>query len=261
MQKRLLLLTLLISNLVHSQLYVGGSIGVAGYDGDLNAVAFKRMKLNVSGTLSYGITNRFNARLGLLLGSIEGGDQWSGTTLLKQIRNLSFKTEITELSLVGELQAFDLNKKSWTPYIFGGVALFHFNPYIIGDSSKKIFLKPLSTEGQGLSEYPGRKPYSLTQLSFPFGGGIKVVASDNIIVGIEFGLRRTLTDYLDDVSTEYVDETTLFQKKGSWLHVMLIVVMKCWGRYRAILIMAILQTDYKEAVQNIKTGITLVEFT
>ncbi len=56
-------------------------------------------------------------------------------------------------------------------YVFGGVALFHFDPYVM-DSGEKVFLKPLSTEGQGLAEYPDRKAYSLTQFTLPFGAGV-----------------------------------------------------------------------------------------
>lgn len=203
----------MISQVASSQLYIGGFVGGSGYDGDLNDKPFKRIKPSVGATVSFPLTNRLHLRTGILLGGLEGGDKWSGTTFLKQNRNLSFSSDLTEISVVGELNAFNLNKIAWTPYVFGGIAVFHFNPYVI-DSGERIYLKPLSTEGQGLSGYPNRKAYSLVQFSIPFGGGIKYLIKENVLLSFELGFRRTMTDYLDDVSTTYVDENDLLQQRG-----------------------------------------------
>ena len=81
-------------------------------------------------------------------------------------------------------------------------------------SGNKIYLEPLSTEGQGLAQYPDRKKYKLTQFSIPFGGGIRLRVTDNISLGYELGFRKTFTDYLDDVSSTYVDPFVLAQAKG-----------------------------------------------
>ena len=64
-------------------------------------------------------------------------------------------------------------------------------------------LQELGTEGQGTTSFQNRKPYSLTQLSIPFGGGVKIGVSDDFNIIIEYGLRKTFTDYIDDVSTTY----------------------------------------------------------
>jgi hypothetical protein len=52
-------------------------------------------------------------------------------------------------------------------------------------------------------------------MGIPIGGGVKLNLSENINVGIEIGLRKLFTDYLDDVSTNYVDENLLFANRGS----------------------------------------------
>jgi len=70
-------------------------------------------------------------------------------------------------------------------------------------------LQPLGTEGQGTTGYPDRTPYSLTQLAIPFGVGFKFSLSKNASLGIEYGIRKTFTDYLDDVSTTYADTSGL----------------------------------------------------
>ena len=75
-------------------------------------------------------------------------------------------------------------------------------------------MKPLSTEGQGLTQYPEQKSYPLTQLAIPFGVGARIAVSDDIIVGIEFSQRKSFTDYIDDVSSHYVNRETLLMARG-----------------------------------------------
>jgi hypothetical protein len=86
------------------------------------------------------------------------------------------------------------------------------NPYAHDSAGGKVYLKPLSTEGQGI--YPDKKPYKKLQPVIPVGGGVKFVLSDNLRIGIEIGIRKTFTDYLDDVSTSYPDPTDLFNARG-----------------------------------------------
>ncbi len=100
-----------------------------------------------------------------------------------------------------------------SPYVFGGVVLFYFDLYVM-DSGRKIFLKPLSTEGQALSEYPDRKAYSLTQLHFRLALVFKYIYNKDIMLSFEIGWRRTNTDYLDDVSSCYVEASSLLHPKG-----------------------------------------------
>ena len=94
-----------------------------------------------------------------------------------------------------------------------GVAVLRHNPKALY-AGQWYELQPLSTEGQGLPEYPGTKPYSRFQLTIPVIGGIKYAINDMINVFLEFGPRITFTDYLDDVSTNYPDEAALRAAKG-----------------------------------------------
>jgi opacity protein-like surface antigen len=213
MRKLTFIVLILTSQNLFAQFQIGPFLGAGGYLGDLNYTPAKRLKPAIGIAGLYEVSNRINLRGGITFGKLEGGDQWSGTAYLKENRNLSFTSNISEFSLVAELTAFNLDKINWSPYIFGGIALFHFNPYV-KDSGTTVYLKPLSTEGQGLPEYPDRKPYSLTQFSIPFGGGIKYILSDNVILDLEFGLRKTSTDYLDDVSTNFIDPNILLQHRG-----------------------------------------------
>jgi hypothetical protein len=90
--------------------------------------------------------------------------------------------------------------------------MFHFDPYTYDISGQKTFLNPLNTEGQGI--YSDNKTYKLTQVAIPMGGGLKFAINENIRLGLEFGLRKLFTDYLDDVSTNYADYNDLLNAKG-----------------------------------------------
>ena len=130
-------------------------------------------------------------------------------------RNLHFKSNISELMLIAELHPlifFGANNKTnlFSPYLVGGIGLFHFDPQACLNG-QWIALNELHTEGQGFGEYPERKEYKLTQLNFPAGVGIKYECSALLNLRLEILHRFTQTDYLDDVSTRYIDPS-LFEK-------------------------------------------------
>jgi hypothetical protein len=195
--------------------HLGLFAGTGNYQGDLVDGLFIS-KLN---RFSAGVTGEFELkdhlmlRAGFTFAQIAGNDRYNSKEYLK-VRNLSFESNVLELSLVGEYYTFSFENKRWSPYVFGGLALYHFNPYVLTTNNEKIFLQPLSTEGQGLPQYPGIKPYKLTQLAIPFGLGVKFAVNDNIRVGVETGLRKLFTDYLDDISTNYADENDLRTERG-----------------------------------------------
>lgn len=213
MKRSLFLALLFLSLSASAQFHLGVFAGGSTYMGDLNDKAFKRTKPAFGLSLNYELSDRVMLRSGLSFAKAEGGDRYSGSDYLKQIRNLSFQSNITEFSLIGELTVFNLYNIRWSPYVFAGLAAYRFNPYV-NDSTGKVFLQPLSTEGQGLPQYPDRKPYSLTQFAVPFGGGIKYNINDNIRLGVEIGFRRLFTDYLDDVSKTFAGEDELLSARG-----------------------------------------------
>ena len=72
-------------------------------------------------------------------------------------------------------------------------------------NGKYVDLQPLSLEGQGFAKYPTRKKYNLSQINFPIGAGVKYELSPSLNLRAEFLYRVLKTDYLDDVSTRYID--------------------------------------------------------
>jgi hypothetical protein len=212
MQRSLiLLLSLFIGFNSFSQTQIGIFGGIANYQGDLVDKAYQSPRAAVGVTVGYQLTSRINLRAGLTFAKVAGADSLNKKDL--RLRNLNFQSPITELSLVGEFNTFDLDQKSWSPYVFAGLAVYHYNPYTFDGNGNKVFLRDLSTEGEGLAGYD-HKQYALTQLAIPFGAGIKYKLGDNVRIAVEAGLRKLFTDYLDDVSGNYADPLDLLAAKG-----------------------------------------------
>lgn len=191
--------------------------GVANYNGDLQG---KRLSFNNAGPaiglgLSYNITNKLAVRGVASYLKIAGSDA-SGNVNKSDpgFRNLSFKSSVWEAQLALEYTFLDLEERSISPYVFAGIAAFHFNPYAKDSAGDKVFLRPLGTEGQGLSQYPGKEIYKNNQFAIPFGGGFKFALNSRTQLGIELGLRKLFTDYLDDVSGTYADSSILAAARG-----------------------------------------------
>lgn len=185
--------------------------GTSNYSGDLQDKRFTFSQSHFAGGvgISYDLSDKFSVRSGITLGKISADDKLGSNKL----RNLNFSSNLTEVNLGLEYYITRLKDHALTPYIFGGLAVYHFNPYTTDTSGTKYFLRPLSTEGEGF--VAGKNNYSLTQFAIPFGAGVKLSLSEKINVGLELGLRKLFTDYLDDVSTTYVDQALLLTNRGA----------------------------------------------
>ena len=124
---------------------------------------------------------------------------------------MHFKSPVYELS--GQLEFNFLPYQpgnplyTWTPFIYAGVSLFHHNPQAENKNGEWVNLQELGTEGQETTtSFNGdtRKRYSLIQFAIPMGGGVKIAVNESFSIMLEYGARKTFTDYLDDVSTTFV---------------------------------------------------------
>jgi hypothetical protein len=206
---------------------VGGSIGAMNCLTDLggNKGVGKKFvkdlnlgKTNFAGSIYLSATYQymFALRLEATFGQVSADDKVlskvKASTFGRYDRNLNFKSRITDFMLgleIHPLYIFNRNNEDkepplLSPYLLAGVGFFSFKPQTtIG--GKTVDLQPLSTEGQGFAEYPDRKPYKLNQINFPLGVGVKYELSSTLNLKAEFVYRILTTDYLDDVSTNYID--------------------------------------------------------
>jgi len=192
-------------------------LGVTGggmnYIGDLND---QSMFGQVGGAAGLVARFNFDTRWSLALGG--GYGRIGADNDVLKIRNLSFRSSVIEGYLRAEFNflPYGLKKgvqKSFTPFIFGGIGFFHFNPQAQYKGTW-YDLQPLGTEGQGTSAFPTRSKYALTQLCMPFGLGIRWRISSVVHLTAEYGWRKTWCDYLDDVSTTYVGSDLLRNENG-----------------------------------------------
>lgn len=192
---------------------IGGFVGGSFYLGDLNPTGlFSQTQFAAGGVYRYNLTPRWALRGNAFWGTVMGDD-----AKYDNPRNLSFRSRIAEFSVQAEINylTYFTGSKNYrfTPYLFGGIAVFSFNPQTYYDG-KWVDLAPLHTEGQGLPQYPNKKPYNTTQLAIPFGLGFKYSLNATFSIGLEWGMRMTFTDYLDDVSGTYADPALLFAHFG-----------------------------------------------
>ena len=187
-------------------------MGGSYYMGDLSP-AGNLLLTKPGGGIEYRYTYnpRFEVRGNFFFTSVSGDDARSNSLSQKQ-RNLRFKSNIFELS--GQLEFNFLPysigdpEKPSSPYIFMGLGVFSFDPLAEIDG-KEYSLQPLGTEGQGTPSNPGLKKYKLVQACVPFGVGAKFSLAKRMGLTLEWGIRKTFTDYLDDVSTIYPDPVDL----------------------------------------------------
>ncbi len=199
---------------IQGGLYIGG----INYEGDLAPssfiLSFSETHLDF-GAFVYLKTNNWLAlKINYHHGSISGSDAHAHDEG-RYNRNLHFWSPLDELSVSG---AFFYAPKYHPrriikPFLTMGIGAFRFNPQA-ELNGKWYELQPLSTEGQGLKNFPERKPYKRVQICFPLGAGIQIALSKRTELSFELSLRKTLTDYLDDVSTTYVPLEDLSKEKG-----------------------------------------------
>jgi len=214
------------SILIRNKVEVGIGLGPLFFLGDLGGAAgigrtfikdidYPLTKLSKG--LFIGIAPRewIGFRLAVNTGVLEGDDKEApnkgGDEVTRLQRNLNFSSRLWEGYVAVEfypsvfLEQYEDLKGKFRPYGIIGVGLYHFNPTTKDNSGNTVELQPLHTEGQGFAEYPDRKVYKLTQAEIPMGFGFKYYLKENMFIGLEVLHRKLFTDYVDDVSTNYID--------------------------------------------------------
>jgi hypothetical protein len=184
----------------HAQTAEVGLVGgLSYYLGDLNpGIHFLGTRFAWGGLARVNLDNRWVIRGNFVRARIKGDDSKGNTN---DQRGLKFESRLTDIAITTEFNFFEYftgsRKNLMSPFIFGGIGMVIFNPQADG-----VYLRNIGTEGQNVG-FDGRKPYSRVAFTIPFGVGIKYSLSKRLCFSGEWGMRKTFTDYLDDVSTTY----------------------------------------------------------
>ena len=218
---------------------IGISLNALNYYGDIaprpsklsSDISFTRPAIGISFAHRFG--PRYTLQAQFMLGNLKGSDNQSAdktdmeSGVFRYQRNLSFRNQIKELTVVAVFDLFEnesnyMGRVPWTPYAFLGGAIFLNNPEAqapatdlqgnaLAEAGEWVKLRPLGTEGQYSKNLDptdvkyGIKPYKVAQIAIPFGLGIRLKLNQVMDFSADIGFRYTFTDYLDDVSQNYVD--------------------------------------------------------
>ena len=233
-------LTVITAVSAHGQNYrfeAGVRLGGANYLGEFGGKFLPRrdfvadMKLKATaGTMGaymrYAVLPRVSMGMGFQWGRIRGADSLS-TNPDRVARNLSFRNDIMEVNASLEFEFFEhynvggnrMYRVDFTAYGFVGLAYYKHNPEAFFEGQVNVDdidhtngttnvtyeysgyhkLQPLQTEGVN---------YSLSGLAFITGGGFYFTFRRVYRIGMRLGVRTTQTDYLDDASTTYRDNSS-----------------------------------------------------
>ena len=173
-------------------------LGIANYQGDftLNTTpAFAENNPAIGAVVRDPFSPVHAVRANLTYGKLTGNDS---NFEAREGRGSNFKTDLIELSVVGEWEPFGKNRRDITldlgqrmsPYFFGGLGMAFINPKpVFGESDIQKATNNLNAD------------YSKVQLVIPLGLGLRVGTSRLTSLSLELGMRKTFTDYLDGVMT------------------------------------------------------------
>lgn len=195
---------------------IGVSAGTAYYLGELNPYRHFGGRLRFSGGANYrhNFDKRWTLKIGVLYGQVEAWDEDSKDPWRRN-RNLNFRNQFYEGSATVELNFIEYqlgSREHWiSPYLFTGLSFYSMNPQgNLNDVWRP--LQPAGTEGQGL---PGNDDlYRLTGFAIPAGFGLRMNIYAVFGFSLEWGIRRTWTDYFDDVSGVYPDPNQLINSRS-----------------------------------------------
>ncbi|HEY6974754.1 MAG TPA: hypothetical protein VH396_00615 [Chitinophagaceae bacterium] len=197
---------------------LGGNLGIG--EPLLKDYMFKTNRLlgGISGT--YNLNNYSALNFGLNFTKVVGVDSFitnaGGMERWRWYRNLNFKSNIVEMHGTATLYPIMLIDRKrielhrLNPFLTTGIGVFHFRPQT-NLNGEWVDLQPLSLEGEGFKEYPDRKPYKLIQIYIPINVGLKYYIDNKWAVSTGVLMRKTFTDYIDDISTTYINPQLFYE--------------------------------------------------
>ena len=182
---------------------VGPSVGLSYYMGDINPkMPLRQSRLGLGAVVRYYGGTRWAFRLSYSYLNLHGDDAVSN---YMPERGLAFQTTAHDVSIVAEFNFFDYftgSKRSYiSPYIFGGISGFYFNPTLDGTP-----LSGINTDVEDYGSVSNDPKYSNWSASVPFGVGVKYSAGKKVGLALEWRMHLTFTDWIDDCHAYYPEK-------------------------------------------------------
>lgn len=195
----------------------GLNLGAANYLGDIGGneltrrdfvadMKIRKTNINLGAFVRYKINRNFSAQANVSWLRIAGDDKLSSNPA-RNARNLNFRNDIIEATVQGQFFFYEVNdlghtyrhKDAFRAYVGIGAGAIYHNPKT-SYNGEMVALRPLTTEG---------KKYSQFTAVIPASAGFYFVINKNYHIGWNVTWRTTFSDYLDDVSTTYADNSQL----------------------------------------------------
>jgi Domain of unknown function (DUF6089) len=190
---------LVVTKTQAQKLEVGAGLGILHYKGDLSPnfhPAFARPGINAF--FRYNLSRAVSFKAQGLYGSVYA-DETKVNDPFNQARGLNFSSSILEAGIQAEYNFLTFKhlprKKNFSPYVFGGISFMHFNP----------------------KEAPTAS-YKKNTIVLPFGVALKGQIKKGWGWGVEFGARKTFTDYIDNWGEGSINGSFQKQKQADYAH-------------------------------------------
>ncbi len=215
MKKYLHILLLFCSHVAFGQFYwdIGVNIGPSNYLGDIGGkdkprrdfiwdMKLQHTRFDAGAFVRYKFHPDIAVRLDINWIRLYGSDRYT-IYPHRRARNITFRNNIIESTLMLDYYFYTVNdvgntgryRNDFRAYVTAGIGGMYHNPQA-PYNGKWYALRPLKTEGQV-------KPYPKFGMVIPFGMGFFYTIDRRYKLGLELVWRKTFTDYLDDVSTNY----------------------------------------------------------
>ena len=175
------------------------SLGSSFFHGDTGSGS-ARIGLNLGAAYRHMFNKKWSVRPKFNYTTFNGNDVKGNN----KERNLSFKNKSLrgELTLIHNFVEYDPGKNQFSgasPFIAFGLGGMTNNPTATYEG-KTHELQELSTEGVAYSRFTFYVPISF---------GVNIHLNSKTYIGFEYTFHYVFSDYLDDVSADYIDNSTL----------------------------------------------------
>jgi len=204
-----LLLVLTPGRLTAQNFEAGTFVGFSAYRGDLNTDRLFHKVYPAAGLVArFNHNQRLSTRAIATYTILRGSDRSTEQTYRNILGRANhptvyyeFETSVVELSLQGEFNLLSFKQGDMvtraTPFLFAGIGGIWFSPDPMEFSNGGDQREPTGGDHWHPDDDQG---YSAIALAGILGLGVKYNLSKRLVASMEFGLRITGTDYIDEVS-------------------------------------------------------------